>query len=90
MHMRFVAHFPTSFRLAGVDGLLPAGAYALDQEEELDSADPDCCHRRAGMFMHLAAFSAGRWTMQLIPLEPADLKTAILHRVEGRDGSPIA
>lgn len=79
---RFVAHFSTSFRLAGVDGLLPAGAYALDQQEELVSAGSPAGYRRVGLFMHLPAISGGRWTMQLVPVEPADVETAILENME--------
>jgi hypothetical protein len=93
MHMRtrrFVAHFSTAFRLAGVDGLLPAGAYALDQEEEPVSAGCGVGYRRVGMFMHLPAVSEGLWTMRLVSVEPADVEAAILESMERADGHPIA
>jgi hypothetical protein len=87
---RFVAHFSTSFRLAGVDGLLPAGAYALDQEEELDLTGFGLGYRCVGMFIHLAVFSSGRWAMQVVPVKPEDLQSAILQKSEHQAGDPIA
>ena len=87
---RFVAHFSNSFRLAGVDGLLPAGAYALNKEEELDMTGSGLGYRCVGMFMHLVAFSSGHWAMQVVPVQPEDLRLAILQESEHQDGDPIA
>ena len=93
MHMRvrrFTAHFPIPFRLTGVDELLPPGAYALDQEEELIEGETSFVYRRVGMFMHLPAISAGRWTIRLVPVDPCDIETAILENLERQDGNSIA
>jgi hypothetical protein len=88
---RFIAHFPSSFRLNGVSELLPAGAYALDQEEQLTSTDGGGVgYRRGGMFMYLPTVSGSHWTMRLVPVEPSDVEPAILENVEGADGNPIA
>jgi hypothetical protein len=86
----FVAHFATAFRLGGIEELLPAGAYALDREEELDSAGSGESYRCVGMFMHLAAILEGRWVMQMVPVQPADVELAILQKMEGHDGNPTA
>jgi hypothetical protein len=90
MHMRtrrFVAHFLAPFRLTGVDGLLPAGAYALDQEEELVGGRAGFAYRRVAMFMHLPAISASRWTIKLVEVDASEIETAILEHLEQHDGS---
>lgn len=78
----FVAHFSTPFRLAGVDGLLPVGAYALDREEELVWAGSCVGCRTVRIFMHLPVISGGRWTMQVVPVEPVEVESAILENME--------
>ncbi|MDW6026539.1 hypothetical protein SAZ10_32745 [Mesorhizobium sp. BAC0120] len=82
---RFIAHFSAPFRLAGVEGLQPAGAYALDQKEELFPGHFRVAYRRVGMFMHLPATSAGHWTIHLVPVEASEIESAILQDLEQRD-----
>ena len=78
----FVAHFSAPFKLNGFDGLQPAGAYALDQEEELIPDLSRLADRRVAMFMHLPAISAGRWVLQMVPVQAAEIEIAILQDLE--------
>ena len=83
----FVAHFSAPFKLKGFDGLLPAGAYALDQEEELIPDVSLVAYRRVGMFMYLPAITAGRWALQMVPVEAAEIEPALLQNLkEWEDG----
>lgn len=87
----FVAHFSAPFRLSGFDKVQPAGAYALDQQEEEDVSASPASYRRIAIFMHLPAISEGRWTLRLVRVDPAEIETAILHDLEqGLDRLDIA
>ena len=81
----FVAHFPAPFRLTGLDGLLPAGAYAVDQDEENGPAADDRTWRRVGQSMHVAVLCSGRCAIQAVPVEACDIATAILEELEPHD-----
>jgi len=87
---RFIAHFPAPFRLAGVEGLQPAGAYALDHEEELVPGHFCVGYRCVGMFMHIPGVFAGHWTIKVVRVEASDIESAILQDLEQRDGGPSA
>jgi len=83
----FVAYFSAPFRLGGLEGVQPAGAYALDQQEELDHQEEEIAgscssDRRMVMFMHLPAVLNGRWTLCQVRVDPAEIGTAILHELE--------
>lgn len=82
---RFIAHFSAPFTLKGMDGLQPAGPYALDQEEEMIPVMSAVAYRRVGLFMHLPAVSANRWTLRLVPVEPCDIEAAILQDLDRSD-----
>src|SRR5262245_21649502 len=87
---RFVAHFLKPFTLRGVDTLLPAGAYALDQEEMLVAGRFGLVHRRVGMFMHLPTVSSGRWSLQPVLVDVSEIETAILEEIEQPAGGAHA
>jgi hypothetical protein len=79
----FVAHFPKPFKLAGFAERQPAGTYALDHQEELVvGVEGQSAFRRVGMFMHLPAIVAGRWTLQLVSVEPAEIECAVVVDLE--------
>ena len=86
----FVAHFSAPFRLSGFDGVQPAGAYALDQQEEEAVDASSASYRCKAMFMHLPAVSEGRWTLRLVRVDPAEVEAAILHDLEQGSGRPDA
>jgi hypothetical protein len=82
---RFVAHFPAPFRLTGLDALLPAGAYAVDQDEESGPAADDLPWRRVGLSMHIAVLGSGSCAIRAVPVEACDIATAILEALEPHD-----
>jgi hypothetical protein len=87
---RFVAHFSAPFRLNDFEGIQPAGAYALDQQEQDEELDPQgeelvgpcASNRRVAMFVHLPAVLNGRWTLCPVRVDPAEIETAILHELK--------
>jgi hypothetical protein len=79
----FVAHFPKPFRLAGFAEQQPAGTYALDHREELvEGIEGRPAFRRVSMFMHLPAIIKGRWTLQMVCVEPAEIECAVVVDLE--------
>jgi hypothetical protein len=87
---RFVAHFLMPFRPRGMDAILPAGAYALDQEEMLVAGRFGLVYRRVGMVMHLPTVTSGRWSLQPVSVDVSDIKTAILAEIEQPAGGSHA
>lgn len=75
---RVVAHFPVPFRLTSVDGLQPAGAYAVDREEEIVPGDFRVAYQCTGIFMHLPTIADGHWTIRSVPVTASEIEMAIL------------
>lgn len=79
----FVAHFPKPFKLTGFAEQQCAGTYALDRREELVvGVEGRPVYRCVGMFMHLPAIIAGRWTLQMIAVEPSEIECAVVVDVQ--------
>jgi hypothetical protein len=76
----FVAHFAAPFTLANFAERQPAGPYALDQHEEFVAGS--AAYQRVAMFMHLPTIASGRWTLQSVPVEPAEIGAAILQEAK--------
>ena len=69
--------FARRFTLAGVDGELPPGDYLVETDEEtIDALSFEAFHRVATYFMLPAVGSSGLMK-QMIPIQPADLATAL-------------
>ena len=55
---RSIVHFPAPFALAGVDELLPAGDYAVDNDEEPIEGISWLAYHRVATFIHLPAIAS--------------------------------
>lgn len=72
-----IAHFSKPFRLGGFDAPLPAGEYDVVEDEELIEGLSWIAYRRVATFIHLPARNAGKRQRQVIPIDHADLETAL-------------
>jgi hypothetical protein len=72
-----VVRFSSPFRLPGFDGTQPAGEYRVDYDEELIDGVSRLAWRRVGAFIHLPAIAAQSSTLQMMPIHPSDLETAL-------------
>lgn len=75
---RIVVHFPSAFRLAAVDAIQPAGAYAVDLEEEAAPGELQTASECAGMHIQLVAMLDGRLAIRSVPITSSELGMAIL------------
>ncbi len=71
-----VVTFRRPFRLAGLDGELPAGAYTVEtHEERLDLSFE--AYRRLATWIRVPLGSA-LGSSQSVPIDPAELETALV------------
>jgi hypothetical protein len=73
---RSIVHFPAPFALAGVDGLLPAGDYAVDNDEEPIEGISWLAYHRVATFIHLPAIAATSRVRSMVAVDPAELDAA--------------
>ncbi|GHD21073.1 hypothetical protein ACFOEZ_20190 [Tianweitania populi] len=72
-----VVHFATDFTLWGIDMPQPAGTYRVDYDEESIDGASWIAWRNVGTFLHLPAIVAGSATKQMMPVDLADLQSAL-------------
>jgi hypothetical protein len=72
-----VVRFSSPFSLPGFDIPLPAGEYRVDQDEEAIQTEAHSGWARIATFIHLPAISARSIRQQMVPIDPAVLKTAL-------------
>lgn len=65
--------FARPFSLTGLDGLQPAGTYAIETEEELLEGLSFPAYRRTGTVMLLPARSGSMITGQAVAVDPVEL-----------------
>jgi len=75
--MQTVVRFTAPFMLPGFDAEQPAGAYRVDQDEELLEVSSRLAWRRVGAFVHLPAIGIAGHTHQMMPIDLADLDAAL-------------
>lgn len=78
--------FVHRFVLAGVDGDLPPGNYAIETDEEMIEGVSFEAYRRVATYFLLPALGAAGTTKQMIPIQPSDLAEA--QRADASAGSP--
>ena len=72
-----IAHFAAPFVL-GLEGLLPAGDYDIDHDEELIEGMSRAAWRRVATFIHLPARAVRNvTTSQLVAIDHLELETAL-------------
>ena len=72
-----VVRFTAPFILPGFDAAQPAGAYRVEQDEELLEVSSRLAWIRVGAFIHLPANGIEGDTQQMAPIDPADLDAAL-------------
>ena len=73
---RSIVHFPAPFALAGIDGLLPSGDYAIDNDEEPIEGISWLAYRRVATFIHLPTIASTSRTSSMVAADPAELDAA--------------
>ena len=73
---RETVHFKHSFRLRGVDRLLPPGPYEVITDEELIEGLSFPCFRRVGTLMMVPAAAPRHSAMEMISISSVDLSDA--------------
>ena len=73
---RETVHFKHSFRIRGVDRLLPAGAYEVITDEEMIEGLSFPCFRRIATLMMVPGAAPRNSTMEMISISSVDLSNA--------------
>lgn len=70
-------HFSSPFQLNGLDAAQPAGDYRVDYDEELLEGVSCLAWRQVGAFLHLPGIGRPATTFRIVPIDSADLKSAL-------------
>src|SRR6267142_1257659 len=73
---RETVHFKHSFRIKGVDRLLPPGPYEVITDEEMIEGLSFPCFRRVATLMMIPAAAARNSTMEMVSISSVDLSDA--------------
>jgi hypothetical protein len=73
---RETVHFQHSFRIKGVDRLLPPGPYEVITDEELIEGLSFPCFRRVGTLMMVPGAAPRHSAMEMISISSVDLSNA--------------
>jgi hypothetical protein len=73
---RETIHFKHSFRIRGVDRLLPPGAYEVITDEEMIEGLSFPCFRRVATLMMVPGAAPRQSTMEMISISSVDLSDA--------------
>ncbi len=68
--------FAHPFSLDGIEGLQPAGTYAVDIDEDLIEGLSFLAYRRVSTTIYLPLASGGRGSVQAVRVDPRELDTA--------------
>lgn len=74
---RTTAHFASPFSLPGFEKAQPAGDYTVDHDEEAIEGPSWIAWRHIGAFIHLPAIGVKSTRHQMVPINSADLKSAL-------------
>lgn len=72
-----IVHFPTPFALPGFKELQPAGNYIVDHDEEAIEGLSWIAWHHIGAFIHLPAVGVKNATHQMVPINSAELESAL-------------
>jgi hypothetical protein len=75
--------FRRPFTLAAIDGVLPAGTYRVETDEELLEGLSFDAYQRVATMLHLPAMSAPGGRRQVVNVDPVEL--AALLEADGKD-----
>lgn len=80
----YIAVFSEPFRLATLDGEIPAGSYSVLRHEEMMESMAAIAYRLTGSFIRLPAIGRNSARIQMVPIADAELAKAVLEM----DGLP--
>ncbi|MFC4353026.1 hypothetical protein ACFOW6_15860 [Fodinicurvata halophila] len=72
-----IVHFFAPFALDGLDGLQPAGDYAVEEDEEVIAGATWVAYRRVATFIRLPAVTSGRKPRETIAIDHLKLQAAL-------------
>ena len=76
--------FPTPFSLEGIDGVVPAGTYEVDVDEDLIEGLSFLAYQRVATTIYLPLPSGGR-SVQAVRVDPRELDAARHVQTGGSD-----
>jgi hypothetical protein len=74
---RTTVHFSDKFSLRGTEAVLPPGDYVIVEDEELIEGLSFLAYRRVGAFIEVPSVSSKTRSMQMFPIDFADLEKAL-------------
>jgi len=86
---RETVHFKHSFRIKGVDRLLPAGSYDVITDEEMIEGLSFRAYRRVGTLMMIPAEAARNSAMEMISISSVDLSDAQREDASAMNDNPV-
>ncbi len=72
-----LVRFASPFLLYGFEEPQPSGEYRIEQDDELLEGLSWQAYRRVATFIHLPAIAPGATPRQMVPIDPADLESAL-------------
>jgi hypothetical protein len=79
---RSILHFACPFPLPGFEKAQPAGDYMVDHDEESIEGSSWTAWHHIGAFIHLPAIGVKSTGHQMVPINSADLKSALNKELE--------
>ncbi|MDQ4062202.1 MAG: hypothetical protein M3145_14055 [Pseudomonadota bacterium] len=79
--------FARPFSLGGIDGVLPAGSYTVDTDEELIEGLSFLSYRRISTVIFLPSLSRRSSFVEAVDIDPADLEAAQRKDAAGDESS---
>ena len=84
---RTTVTFARPFSLGGIDGMLPAGSYTVDTDEELIEGLSFLSYRRISTVILLPSVSRRSTFVEAVDIDPADLEAAQRQDAAAGEGS---
>ncbi|WP_026987832.1 hypothetical protein [Fodinicurvata fenggangensis] len=81
-----IIHFTAPFVLTGLEGVQPAGDYAVEEDSDEIQGPSWVAYRRVATFMQLPALTSGIKLRETVAIDHLELQAALL-RDQAKDGS---
>lgn len=72
-----IVHFSAPFALNGLDGIQPAGDYAVEEDEDVIAGTTWVAYRRVATFIRLPAVTSGRKPRETVAIDHLELQAAL-------------
>lgn len=77
--------FSAPFALNGLDGVHPAGDYAVEEDEDVIAGATWVAYCRVATYMRLPAVTSGRKPRETVLIDPLELQAALTRDRAGSD-----